>query len=238
MFNISERPPGPNYNESPMNPALPIVVLVASYLIGSIPFSFIVARVKGGVDIRKRGSQNVGATNVARTAGRAAGLAALLLDGSKGYAAVALARAIVSQPSWPIPASTTGGPLQSREFWIALAGLIAILGHMFPVWLRFHGGKGVATATGVFLGLGPIVIVAATIVFLIVLLTTRFVSLASMFAAASVPVFFHFLVPGAPFWRVVVSILISIVVIVKHHSNIARLANGTEGHLGERRDNE
>ena len=221
-----------------MNAAFPIVVIVASYLIGSIPFSFIVAHVKGGIDIRQRGSLNVGATNVARTAGRTAGLVALLLDGSKGYAAVALARAIVSQPSWPIHAAMTGGPLQSREFWISLAGLIAILGHMFPVWLRFHGGKGVATATGVFLALGPIVIAAAAIVFVIVLITTRFVSLASMFAAASVPVFFHFLAPGAPFWRVVISIVIAIVVIAKHHSNIARLANGTEWHIGERRDNE
>jgi acyl phosphate:glycerol-3-phosphate acyltransferase len=219
-----------------MSAALPILVIAASYLIGSIPFSFIVARVKSGTDIRQRGSHNVGATNVARTAGKAAGITALLLDGSKGFAAVALARYLVSQPSWPIQASITGGPLQSHEFWIALAGLIAILGHMFPVWLRFHGGKGVATATGVFLALGPIVIAAAAIIFVIVLITTRFVSLASMFAAASVPVFFHFLAPHAPFWRVVISIIIAMVVIVKHHSNIARLASGTEGRIGERRD--
>ncbi len=180
----------------------------------------------------------MGATNVARTAGKRAGVIALLLDISKGYAAVALAHWIAYRPDWPIPAAVTGGPIQSREFWIALAGLVAVLGHMFPLWLRFHGGKGVATATGVFLALGPIVIAAAAIVFLIVLLSTRFVSLASMFAAASVPIFFHFLQPGVPFWRLVISILIAIAVIVKHHSNIARLVNGTEGRLGERRKDE
>lgn len=218
-----------------MNAALPFLVVVTSYLIGSIPFSFIVARLKTGTDIRRQGSRNVGATNVARTAGRAAGFLALLLDLSKGYGAVALARWIVLQPSWPIEAAVTGGPLQSREFWIALAGLVAILGHMYPVWLHYHGGKGVATAAGVFLGLGPIVIAAAAIVFVIVLITTRFVSLASMFAAASVPVLLHFLAPGAPFWRVVVSLLIAIIVILKHHSNITQLANGTERRIGERR---
>lgn len=219
-----------------MNAALPFLVIVMSYLIGSIPFSFIVARLKTGTDIRRQGSHNVGATNVLRTAGRTAGFLALLLDLSKGYAAVALARWIVLQPSWPIEAALTGGPLQSREFWIALAGLVAILGHMYPVWLHFEGGKGVATATGVFLALGPIVIAGAAIVFAIVLITTRFVSLASMFAAASVPLLFHFLTPGAPLWRVVVSILIAVIVILKHHSNIERLANGTERRIGEGRN--
>ncbi len=221
-----------------MSAAFPGIIVVASYLIGSIPFSFLVARLMAGTDIRQQGSFNVGATNVARTAGNRAGVIALLLDISKGYAAVALAQWIAYRPDWPIPAAVTGGPIQSRAFWIALAGLAAVLGHMFPIWLRFHGGKGVATATGVFLALGPIVIAAAAIVFLIVLLSTRFVSLASMFAAASVPIFFHFLQPGAPFWRLVISILIAIAVIVKHHSNIARLVNGTEGRLGEGRKDE
>lgn len=221
-----------------MPTALPVIVIVASYLIGSIPFSFLVARIFAGTDIRRQGSFNVGATNVARTAGKAAGLIALVLDLSKGYAAVALARWIISRPDWPIAAAATGGPIQSREFWIAFAGLIAILGHMFPVWLGFQGGKGVATATGVFLALGPLIIAAAAIIFVIVLITTRFVSLSSIIAAASVPVFFHFLAPGAPFWRVVVSIVIAIVVILKHHSNIARLVNGTEQRFGERRKDE
>jgi acyl phosphate:glycerol-3-phosphate acyltransferase len=221
-----------------MATALPVAVVIASYLLGSIPFSFLVARFMAGTDIRRRGSFNVGAANVARTAGKRAGFVALLLDISKGYAVVALAQWIVYRPEWPIAADATGGPVQSREFWIALAGLIAVVAHMFPVWLRFHGGKGVATATGVFLALSPLVIAAAAIVFLIVLMTTRFVSLASMFAAASAPIFFHYLQPGAPFWRVVISIFIAIAVIVKHHSNIARLVDGTERRMGERREDE
>ena len=148
---------------------LPLALIAAAYLIGSIPFSYLVARVASGKDIRQAGSRNVGATNVARTAGRTAGVFALLLDIAKGYAAIAVARWIVMLPSWPF-ATVSSSPLHSREMWIALAGLIAVLAHMFPVWLRFHGGKGVATAAGVFLALDPIVIAAAMIVFAIVIL--------------------------------------------------------------------
>jgi glycerol-3-phosphate acyltransferase PlsY len=215
---------------------LPVTLVVASYLLGSIPFSFLVVKLATGKDLRHLGSQNVGATNVARSAGRLPGIAALLLDGIKGWAAVALARYLVSRPDWPLAASMDGSALHSREFWIALAGLIAVLGHMFPVWLRFHGGKGVATALGVFLALDPLVIAAAMIVFFIVLLSLRFVSLASIVSAASVPVFFRFLAHDAPFWRIVISIFIATAVIVKHHSNIARLANGTERRLGQKKE--
>lgn len=213
---------------------LPLALIAVSYLIGSIPFSYLVARVAAGADIRHEGSRNVGATNVIRTAGKVPGAIALLLDLAKGYATVVVARWIVSRSDWPF-ASAPGGPAHSHELWIVLAGLIAVLAHMFPVWLRFHGGKGVATATGVFLALDPIVVTAAAIVFLIVILSTRFVSLASIVAAASVPVFFRFLAHDAPFWRIVMSILIVIAVITKHHSNIARLTQGTERRMGERK---
>jgi acyl phosphate:glycerol-3-phosphate acyltransferase len=213
---------------------LPLALVVAAYLIGSIPFSYLVARIASGTDIRQAGSRNVGATNVARTAGRGAGVVALLLDIAKGYGAVALARWIVVQPAWPF-ATVSPSPLHSRELWIALAGLIAVLAHMFPVWLGFHGGKGVATAAGVFLALDFRVVAAAAIVFLIVILSTRFVSLASISAAASIPLFFRFLVHDAPFWRIVISIVIAIAVITKHHSNIARLTQGTERRMGERK---
>ena len=213
---------------------LPLALIAAAYLIGSIPFSYLVARVASGKDIRQAGSRNVGATNVARTAGRTAGVFALLLDIAKGYAAIAVARWIVMLPSWPF-ATVSSSPLHSREMWIALAGLIAVLAHMFPVWLRFHGGKGVATAAGVFLALDPIVIAAAMIVFAIVILSTRFVSLASILSAASIPLFFRFLAHNAPFWRIVISIVIVIAVIAKHHSNIARLTQGTERGMGERK---
>ncbi|HWW59793.1 MAG TPA: glycerol-3-phosphate 1-O-acyltransferase PlsY [Thermoanaerobaculia bacterium] len=214
--------------------ALPAALIAIAYILGSLPFSWIVVRVVAGKDLREHGSRNVGATNVARTSGKLPGVIALLLDVAKGYAAVAIARWIVSRPAWPFGVGVR--PWESHEAWIAFAGLVAVLAHMFPVWLRFHGGKGVATATGVFLALDPIVVLASIIVFVIILLTTRFVSLASILAAASIPLFFRFLAHDAPFWRIVISIIIAILVIVKHHSNIARLAHGTERRMGEKRN--
>ncbi len=215
----------------------PTILILGSYLLGSIPFSYLVVRLVAGEDIRKHGSRNVGATNVARTAGRGPGVIALLLDIAKGYAAIEFARWLTTRAGWPFAASATGSPLHSREFWVALAGLIAVLAHMFPVWLHFHGGKGVATAAGVFMALDPRVMAAAAIVFLIVIVISRTVSLGSIISAASVPVFFRYLV-DAPFWRTVVSILISIAVIAKHHSNIARMAHGKERRMGERKEKE
>lgn len=214
---------------------LPAVLVIAAYLIGSIPFSFLVVKLFAGADIRQLGSRNVGATNVARTFGKTPGVIALLLDIAKGYAAIALARWLTMQPQWPFAPGANPSPLYSRDFWIALAGLIAVLAHMFPVWLRFHGGKGVATATGAFLALDPLSVLAGTIVFVIVIVAMRFVSLASMVSAASIPVFFRFL-SHESFWTIVISIVISILIIVKHHTNIARLTQGSERRMGERKE--
>jgi glycerol-3-phosphate acyltransferase PlsY len=213
---------------------LPAALILGAYLIGSIPFSFLVVKFFAGADIRTVGSRNVGATNVARSFGKAPGVIALVLDMAKGYGAVTLAEWLTARPEWPLPFGIDASPLHSRAFWVALAGLTAVVGHMFPVWLGFHGGKGVATATGVFLALDPIAIAGGVLVFLIVLLSTRFVSLASMLSAASIPIFLRFLT-HAPFWMSVVAIVIAMLVIVKHHSNIARLAQGTERRMGERR---
>ena len=216
---------------------LPAALIASAYLVGSIPFSYLVVRAVAGADIRQHGSRNVGATNVTRSFGKVPGVVALILDLAKGYAVIAMARWLTAQPGWPYdPAGTS--PLHSREMWIALAGLLAVLGHMFPFWLRFHGGKGVATAAGVFLALDPIVFAAAMIVFAIVIVTTRFVSLASIVSAASVPLFFRFLAVNAPFWRIVISVAIALAVIIKHHSNIARLAQRKERRMGERRKDE
>ena len=215
-----------------MTPALPYILIIAAYLIGSIPFSYLVVRIVAGADIRYHGSRNVGATNVARNFGKMPGIVALLLDITKGYAAVALARWMVERSDWPLvsdPAHTSA--LYSMSLWIALAGLIAVLAHMFPVWLRFHGGKGVATATGAFLAMNQIAIAAGVLVFLIVILATRFVSLASILSAASIPLFLRFLV-HAPFWTIVISSVIALAIILKHHSNIARLAQRTERRMG------
>lgn len=209
---------------------LPLLLIIASYLIGSIPFSYLVVRLMTGQDIRQHGSRNVGATNVARSFGKAPGVIALFLDGAKGYGAVVLAESLVRRPGGPVGADAL--PWHSSAFWIAFAAFVAVVGHMFPVWLRFHGGKGVATATGAFLALDPLAIAASLIIFFIVLLAMRFVSLASIVSAASFPIFLRFL-SHAPFWTIIVSIGISILIIVKHHSNIARLAQGTERRMGD-----
>ena len=209
-------------------------LLICCYVLGSIPFSFLIVKLLVGTDIRDHGSRNVGATNVARTAGRVAGIVALLLDLAKGYGAAELAGWVTRQPAWPLGIATDAFPLHSRAFWIALCGLVAVLGHMFPVWLRFRGGKGVATATGVFLAIDPIAVAAGAIIFLMVITSTRFVSLASMLGAASIPLFLRFLT-HAPFWSIIVSIVIAMAVILKHHANIARLAHGTEPRVGEKK---
>ncbi|HYC92184.1 MAG TPA: glycerol-3-phosphate 1-O-acyltransferase PlsY [Thermoanaerobaculia bacterium] len=215
---------------------LPLALLALAYLVGSIPFSFLIARAFSGKDVRQEGSGNVGATNVARTAGRGAGGLALLLDLVKGYAVVVLARWVVAQPGWPFRPGVQAW--ESREMWIALAGLVAVLAHMFPVWLRFHGGKGVATAAGVILALDPRVFAASVLVFAIVVLLSRMVSLGSIVTAATIPLLFRFIGQATPFWRTVVSIGIALAVILKHHSNIARLAGGTERKLGRKKEDE
>jgi len=209
-------------------------LLVISYLIGSIPFSFLIVKLMTGADIRDVGSRNVGATNVARSFGKLPGIIALILDAAKGYGVVALAKWVTGSHDWPLPIGGDASPLHSRAFWVTLCALVAVIGHMFPVWLRFHGGKGVATGAGAFLALDPLALAAALIVFAIVLIATRFVSLASILSAASVPLFLRFLT-HAPFWTINISILISMLIIVKHHANIARLAGGSERRMGGRK---
>ena len=212
-----------------------LALLLSAYLIGAIPFSYLVVRLMTGADIRQVGSRNVGATNVARSFGKMPGVIALILDIAKGYAVIAIAEWLTAQAQWPFPFGSDASPVHSRPFWIALAGLIAVLGHMFPIWLGFHGGKGVATATGVFLALDPIVVAAGIIIFLIVLIVFRFVSLASILSAASMPIFLH-LLAHASFWTIVVAIFIATAIIIKHHSNIARLTQGAERRMGQRKD--
>jgi acyl phosphate:glycerol-3-phosphate acyltransferase len=208
-------------------------LLVIAYVIGSIPFSFLVVKVMTGADIRDVGSRNVGATNVARSFGKLPGIIALILDAAKGYAAVMIAKWVTAMPEWPF-APGDASPLHSRAFWVTLCALVAVIGHMYPVWLRLHGGKGVATGAGAFLALDPLALAAGLIVFAIVIIATRFVSLASIVSAASIPLFLRFLT-HAPFWTINISILISILIIVKHHSNIARLATGKERKMGEKK---
>jgi len=207
-----------------MSPIDALLLAVVSYLIGSIPFSYLVARAVSGKDIRDSGSGNVGATNVVRNAGKKAGALALLLDIAKGWSAVLAAQYLVTRSALD---ATSGRAVDSPAFWIGLAALLAVVGHMYPVWLRFRGGKGVATATGAFLGMSPLALGMAAIVFVIVMILSRYVSLASIAAAAAVPILMRFAV-HAPFWTVILSTTIATMVILKHHSNIRRLATRSE----------
>lgn len=190
-------------------------LVLAGYLLGSIPFGYLLVRVQSGGDIRAMGSGNIGATNVARTSGWPVGVATLIFDTAKGFLAVALT------------GHFTGGNIRFMMF----AGLAAILGHVFPVWLRFAGGKGVATALGVFLAICWPAAAAAVALFMIVAAFWRYVSLASISAAAALPVFFYLLyAPGhAPPNEVsATTLLAAAVVIIKHRDNIERLLAGTE----------
>lgn len=200
-----------------------ILIVVSAYLLGSIPVGYLLVRIFCQQDIRAVGSGNIGATNVLRSGGKGLGAATFVLDAFKGAAAVFLG-ACLAAPLFP------GIPQRDIE---ALAALCAVLGHMFPVWLRFRGGKGVSTGFGVFLVAAPFAALAAITVFVIALALSRFVSLASILGAASFPVFACFMVSGArpPFFIAVQAIVASLI-IVKHHPNIRRLLTGTENRFG------
>ena len=205
----------------------PVSLIVVAYLLGSVPFSYLIARIVTKDDIRTVGSGNVGATNVVRSAGKVPGFVALLLDIAKGFGSVMLARYLVQRPDWPWVYSGGTNPLEAGTFWVGLTALVAVLGHMFPVWLGFRGGKGVATATGAFFAVQPAAMGLALIVFIIVVAISRYISLGSMIAAGSLPVIIRF-VTGGTLWEIVFTILIAFAVIVKHYSNIGRLARGEE----------
>lgn len=206
-----------------------IIVPAVAYLIGSIPFGYILVRLFKKQDIRATGSGNIGATNVARTA-PGLGIATLVLDALKGFLPVwFIGRYILIS----YDADVTGGAVL-----ISLAALFAVAGHVFPVWLGFRGGKGVATATGVFLVLCPQGVGLSLLVFLVVLVVTRYVSLASILATACFPVFAYALLRSAS-WNtkpvLLASVVISILIIVKHHENIRRLFSGTENKFGRKK---
>jgi acyl phosphate:glycerol-3-phosphate acyltransferase len=192
-----------------------------AYVLGSIPFGFLIVKVRGA-DIRQTGSGNIGAANVARNAGAVAGLLTLLFDVAKGYLAV-----------W-IAARWTQGDMR----WMMGAALAAVLGHMFPIWLRFQGGKGVATGLGVFLPISAEAVAAAVILWLVVVVFWRYSSLGSIIAVVALPVFVHLLYAprhAPPPYVTVGTILISVLVLTKHRSNIERLIAGTETRLKLRR---
>ena len=195
-----------------------IQVLAVAYLIGSIPFSFLVARAFGVHDVRRVGSGNVGATNVLRSAGKAAGALALALDVGKGAAASALAGRLAPGDA-ALPAA---------------AAVAAVVGHMFPVWLRFQGGKGVATGLGAFAPLAPTAALGAIAAFAVVALATRFVSLGSV-ASAVVLAGVVLGLRGADAVAVAAALSAALVVF-RHLSNLRRILGGTESRMGQRKE--
>jgi glycerol-3-phosphate acyltransferase PlsY len=203
-----------------------LLVIVVAYLLGSIPVGYLLVRIFLRKDVRAVGSGNIGATNVLRFGGKGLGAATFLGDVLKGCAAV-----------WfggYIGALLAAGTPQRN--WMALAALAAVLGHVFPVWLRFKGGKGVATGFGVFLVAAPTSALAAIAVFILVLLVTRYVSLASILGAASFPFFAWMLVQGdRPAFYIAVQFTVSLIIVAKHHQNIRRLLAGTESRFGAKK---
>ena len=211
-----------------MNQAMPVsapilwLLVLLGYVLGSIPFGYLLVRAQSGGDVRAIGSGNIGATNVARTAGVSVGLATLVLDAAKGFFAVWLA------------GHFSGGNIRFMMY----AGLAAISGHVFPIWLKFSGGKGVATALGVFLMISWAAVAAAVAIFAIVVFFWRYVSLASISAAAALPLLVYLLyAPGhaPPAAVTACTLLAAVLVIVKHRENIERLLAGTEPRFGMRR---
>ena len=191
------------------------VLFFVSYLLGSIPFGLILAKAFGGADVRRAGSGNIGATNVARVDGPLPGILTLVLDAGKGWFAVWIAGRV-----WH---ADTGVMM--------VAGVFALIGHCFPVWLRFRGGKGVATAAGIFLALCPEALLAGLIVFAVVVWFWRYVSLGSLAAAAAIPLLVYWL--WAPHFAppnlvTTCSLVTAAVVIFQHRKNIGRLARGEE----------
>jgi len=188
-----------------------LAVLLIAYLLGAIPFGYLLVKWKTGADVRAAGSGNIGATNVMRTTGRGAGVVTLLLDIAKGYAAV-----------W------IGGRLTGQDvLWMSLAALAVMAGHAYPVFLGFKGGKAVASFVGAFLCLTPWALAVETIVFVVVVIRTRHISMASIVGAATLPLAV-WLVVKAPWPAVAASMVAGAFVIYRHSSNVTRLRAGTE----------
>jgi acyl phosphate:glycerol-3-phosphate acyltransferase len=201
------------------NLILPIVI---GYLIGSIPFGLIAGKIKG-IDIRKVGSGNIGATNTVRALGKTWGAMVFFLDMIKGAIPVWIAAYLISSPT----------PIFTKGTFMILAGLAAVIGHMFPIYIGFKGGKGAATGLGVLLGITPDLFVIALIYVIICMVVTRYVSVTSMSGVVLLSILmftFH-----KPTEYVVVTIIVAILMIYKHIPNIKRLINGTEPKIGAKK---
>ncbi len=199
---------------------LTLSVLVIAYLCGSIPNGYLAGRLCG-IDVRKHGSGNIGATNVLRVLGKPWGFAVFFLDAFKGFVAVRMTLLLVSH---------TPGAWQYAEFYAILAAAICVFGHSFPVWLKFKGGKGVATSAGAIFGVMPIAAIAIFLVWLLIFQVTRYVSVASVTAALALPVCVGVLVAHGTHGMVLLffSMAMTAMVVWRHRANFARLRDGTE----------
>lgn len=231
-------------------------VIVISYLLGSIPFGYLIVRATQGADVRDTGSGGTGATNVSRRAGKAAGVFTLMLDALKGAAAVSIAKLMLGLPiigeagQFVSPLRALGenklgeyallghptSPDQDVYWWVAAAAIAVIVGHIFPVWLRFRGGKGVATGVGVFLMLTPIAVALAAVVFVVTVALTRYVSLGSILAAVAIPLFVllqhEFIRPVQHLTPVITAATgAAALILFAHRENIGRLIRGRESKL-------
>jgi glycerol-3-phosphate acyltransferase PlsY len=195
----------------------PLTTLIA-YLLGSIPFGYLIVRWQRGIDVRATGSGSIGATNVMRNLGIMGFVGTFILDAGKGLLAVLLASRL-----------TLGNPT-----WVAAAAFSAVLGHCFPVWLRFRGGKGVATGVGVFIALAPWQVILVLAIFAVVVAIWRYISLGSVVATAAFPVLVY-LMKHPPIQVVLGAAGAAAIIIVRHHANIARLLKGTENKLGQKK---
>ena len=196
-----------------------LFVFIIAYLLGSIPFGYLIVRTKLGDDIRQSGSGGTGATNVSRRAGRTAGVITLVLDAFKGSLAILIAETLLTGPVWVF------------DRYVAAAAMAVIIGHIFPVWLGFRGGKGVATGVGVFLILAPVALLCAGVLFLAVVWLTRYVSLGSITAAVALPVCVWlqsvFVQPVADIQPLLTAAIVgALLILFAHRGNIARLARG------------
>ncbi|HEX4595706.1 MAG TPA: glycerol-3-phosphate 1-O-acyltransferase PlsY [Bryobacteraceae bacterium] len=190
---------------------MPLLALVVAYLVGGIPFGYLLVRLKTGEDVRSMGSGNIGATNVLRTSGRAIAVVTLLLDIAKGFFAVWLAARLTDD----------------SVVWTSLAALAVMAGHAYPVFLKFHGGKAVASFIGAFLYLTPVPLAAALVVFVIVVAATRQISMGSIIAAASLPLA-AWLIMHPPASVILTSLIAAIFIVSRHRANIQRIRAGNE----------
>ena len=205
------------------------MVAVAAYLLGSIPTGFLVAKAKG-MDIRKTGSGNIGATNAMRVLGKPAGILVLLADAAKGYAAV-FVLPLVGVNLFDATHTTDAELFRS----CVIAGICAVLGHNYTCWLKFKGGKGIATTAGVYLALAPWAVLVGLVVFILAVLLTKYVSVGSIAAAIALPVTVWIMTPQNLFLGIVTTALGALAV-YKHKSNLQRLMAGTENRLGQKKE--